>query len=141
MPNNRGLKRDERVASLARTVVVRDIDALMQIAAADDPLSIVCTSSPGNLVQRATRSGHRVLIPHSRGEGLTGTLKIPRLSRQAAECELKAMGLPSHRAHELAVLARRSLLALRRRLAANAAIARPAWASSDIGRSYYQSSF
>lgn len=126
---------DARAAVLARTVVARDADALIQIAAVDEPLRIVTTFSAGDLAQRATRRGHRVLLPRSRGEGVTGTLDVPRLQRDAAERELKAMGLPDDRARELAGLARRSFLALRRRLAVSASVNRPAWARPDIGPS------
>lgn len=124
---------DERSAMLARSVVVHDSDALIQVAATDESLRIVTTFSPGDLAQRATRRGHRVLIPRSPGEGVTGTLEVPRLHREAAEREFKAMGIPEDRARELAGLARRSLLALRRRLATSAAVVRPVWASPEIG--------
>jgi hypothetical protein len=129
------LPEEERVAVLSRTVVIRDVDALLQVAAADESLRIVTTFSPGDLVHRATRRGHRVLIPRSPGEGVTGTLHIARLHRDAAEQELKVMGLPDDRARDLAGLARRSLMALRRRLATSAAVSRPAWATPDIGPS------
>lgn len=124
------LPEGERAAVLARTVVARGIDALIQIAAADEPLRIVTTFSPGDIAHRATCRGHRVLIPRSAGEGVTGTLEVPRLHRDAAERELKAMGLPDDRARELAGLARRSLVGRRRgaghhmRLATNVAEAR-----------------
>lgn len=127
------LPEDERVAVLARSVVVRDADALIQLAAADESLRILTAFSPGDLAQRATRGGHRVLIPRSPGEGVTGTLHVPRLHREAAERELTAMGLPQDRSRELAGLARRSLLALRRRLATSAAVVRPPWASPAVG--------
>jgi hypothetical protein len=129
------LPEGECAAVLARTVVVRDADALIQIAAADEPLRIVTTFSPGDIAHRATRRGHRVLIPRSPGEGVTGTIEIPRLHREAAEHELKAMGLPDDRSRELAGLARRSLMALRRRLATSAAVGRPAWATPEVGPS------
>ncbi len=127
------LTEDERAAVVARSVVVRDADALIQVAAGDESLRIVTTFSPGDLAQRATRRGHRVLIPRSPGEGVTGTVKVPRLHRDAAERELKAMGLPQDRSRELSGLARRSLLALRRRLAKSAAVVRPPWASPTVG--------
>lgn len=129
------LPEDESAAVLARTIVVRTPDALAQIASAGEPLCIVTTFSPGDMAQRATRCGHRVLIPRSPGEGVTTTIAVPRLHRDAAERELKAMGLADDRARELAGLARRSLLALRRRLASSAAVSRPAWASRDVAPS------
>ena len=125
----------ERVSVLSRTVVVRDVDALVQVAAADEPLRIVATFSPGDVAHRATRRGHRVLIPRSPGEGVTGTLRIPKLHRDAAERELREMGLTEDRARDLAGLARRSLMALRRRLATSAAVSRPVWAGPEIGPS------
>jgi hypothetical protein len=129
------LPEGERAAVLSRTVVVRDVDALLQVAAADEPIRIVTTFSPGDVVQRATRRGHRVLIPRSPGEGVTDTLEIPRLSRDGAERELKAMDLPDDRARDLAGVARRSLMALRRRLATSAAVSRPDWAAPEVGPS------
>lgn len=129
------LPENERIAVLARTVVVRDADALVQIAASDEPLRIVTTFSPGDLAQRATRRGHRVLIPRSAGEGVTGTLKVPRLHRDAAERELKAMGMNNDRARDLAGVARRSLLALRRSLAVSASVSQPAWATPAVAPS------
>jgi hypothetical protein len=129
------LPEGERAAVLSRTVVVRDIDALVQVAAADEPLRIVTTFSPGDVALRATRRGHRVLIPRSPGEGVTGTLEVPRLHRNAVERELQAMGLPDDRARDLAGLARRSLMALRRQLATSATVSRPVWASPEVGPS------
>lgn len=129
------LPEGERAAVLSRTVVVRDVDALLQVAAADQPLRIVMTFSPGDVVHRATRQGHRVLIPRNRGEGVTGTLEIPRVHRDAAQRELEAMGLAHDRARDLAGVARRSLMTLRRRLAASAAVSRPAWAAPEVGSS------
>jgi hypothetical protein len=127
------LPADDGAAVLSRTVVVRDVDALMQVAASEVPLCIVTTFSPGDAAHRATRRGHRVLIPRSPGEGFAGTLVVPRLHRRAAEEALKTMGVSEDRARELAVLARRSVQTLRRRLAASAALSRPAWASPDRG--------
>lgn len=129
------LPADERAAVLARTVVVRDADALVQVANSEASLRIVTTFSPGDAANRATRRGHRVLIPRSPGEGVAGTLEVPRLHRRRAEEVLKAMGLSDERARELSTLARRSVMSLRRRLATSAAVSRPAWASPDVGPS------
>jgi hypothetical protein len=129
------LPADQRAAALARTVVVRDVDALVQVAASEAPLCIVTTFSPGDSANRATRRGHRVLIPRSPGEGGAGTLQVPRLHRRKAEEALKAMGVADDRARELSILARRGVMPLRRRLATSAAVSRPAWASPDVGPS------
>lgn len=125
----------DRAAVLSRTVVVRDVEALVQVAASDAPLRIVTTFSPGDAAHRAARRGHRVLIPRSPGEGIAGTLNVPRLHRRAAEEALKAMGVSEDRSRDLSVLARRSVTSLRRRLATSAAVNRPAWATPDVGPS------
>ncbi len=124
---------EERVAALARTVLVHDADALTQLAGSGEPLVIVCGFAPGDLAQRAVRAGHRVLIPRVRGEGVTGTLNVPRPHREAATSALEVMGLSHDRARELGGLARRSMLALRRRLATSAAVGQPAWAGPEVG--------
>lgn len=129
------LPADDRAAVLSRSVVVHDVDALVQVAASETPLRIVSTFSPGDAVNRATRRGHRVLVPRSPGEGVAGTLHVPRLHRRSAEEALKAMGVSNDRARELSLLARRSLMSLRRRLATSAAVSRPAWASPSVGPS------
>ncbi len=129
------LPSDERAVVLSRTVVVRDVDALVQVAASPAPLHIVTTFSPGDAANRATRRGHRVLIPRSPGEGIAGTVHVPRLHRRKAEEALKAMGVTDDRARDFSILARRSLLSLRRRLATSAVVSRPGWASPDIGPS------
>jgi hypothetical protein len=125
----------DRVAVLSRTVVVRDVDALLQVAASDTPLRIVTTFNPGDAAHRATRRGHRVLIPRNPGEGVAGTIEVPRLHRHAAEEALKAMGVSEDRARDLSLVARRSVMSLRRRLATSAAVSRPAWAATDVGPS------
>jgi hypothetical protein len=129
------LPETERIAVLSRTVVVRDTDALVQIAAVGEPLCIVTMFSPGDVAHRATRNGHRVLIPRRLGEGVAETLEVPRLHRGSAERELETMGLTAARARELAGIARRSLMALRRQLATSAAVSRPTWAAPDVGPS------
>lgn len=124
---------EERIAVLARTVLARDADALTQLAGSGEPVVIVCGFAPGDLALRAVRGGHRVLIPRVRGEGVTGTLTLPRPHREAASNALEAMGLAHDRARDLGGLARRSVLALRRRLATSAAVGQPAWASPEVG--------
>lgn len=125
----------ERVALLARTVLVRDADAFTYLAATDAALTIVAAFPAGDLAQRAVRQGHRVLLALAPGTGVTATLTVPRPHREAAAQALEAMGLPHDRARELGGLARRSMLALRRRLATSASVIRPAWAAPEAGPS------
>ena len=59
---------------------------------------------------------------------------LQRLSRQASEEALQAMGLGQGRASSLASLAHHSLLSLRRQLSQNPEVQQPAWASPDKAR-------
>jgi hypothetical protein len=54
---------DERGMVLSRTVVVSNADAFVQLSAAAAPLILVVAYAAGNEVQRATRAGHRVILP------------------------------------------------------------------------------
>lgn len=122
------LPAEERVAHLARAVVVRDHAAWQQLAASDEPLVLIPMFDEREASARAVGQGHHVLIPIGKDESESASVMIPRLHRQDAKEALMAMGLPDQRAEDLATLARRSMRALRRKLAFNPEVQRPAWA-------------
>lgn len=125
------LPEDGRAPILARTVVVTSVDAFTQLATSTEPLVLVAKYAAGSEVQRATRAGHRVVIPTgpTPGAAATNQIIIPRVRRHDAEAALTAMKLSARRARDLAGVARRSMLTLRRRLATNPALETPAWAT------------
>jgi hypothetical protein len=129
---------DRRVPILARTVVVSTLDAFVQLSACSEPLILVPTYPAGTEIQRATRNGHRVVCPAGPapvGVAPSGHMTIPRVDRREAESALIAIGLPEDRARELARVARRSMLTLRRRLATNPSLRLPDWATPEFGPS------
>jgi len=128
----------ERTQILARAVVVSNADAFGQLASSTESLVLVVAYAAGNEIQRATRSGHRVLLPTGPVPGVEPSpshILVPRVNRGEAETTLRAMGVPADRARQLGGVARRSMLTLRRRLAANPSLQVPRWADPAFGRS------
>lgn len=128
------LSAEERVAHLARAVIVRDRAAWQQLIASDESLILVPMFDEREAVARAVGNGHHVLIPMGKDETESASVMIPRLHRRDAKDALTAMGLADGRAEELATLARRSMRALRRKLALNPEVQRPAWAKPAEAR-------
>ncbi len=106
---------EERVAYLSRAVVVHDISAWYRLAGLDEPLVMVPLCDSKDAIPRATRKGHRVLVPLGLADSATATtVTVPRLSRDEAAKALIACQVPDEQARELATQARRSLASFRR---------------------------
>jgi hypothetical protein len=115
---------------VSRCLVVEDISAWRQLIASSESLILIPNFSKRETVARAVQSGHHVLIPLGRSDAeLPPTINVPRLHRANAKQALLGMGISEDRAEELATLARRSFLALKRKLAINAAVQSPIWAA------------
>jgi len=126
---------EEKESALSRAIVVEDATAWDLLVLCDSPLILVPTFSDRRMVAQAIRKGHHILIPLDRSEPDIGKpLSLPRLRRTEAEKALIAMGLPEARARDLASLARRSLGALRRKLAVNSSILVPEWSKPEGAR-------
>ena len=127
-----GLAEDRRLYCVARAAVVSSASAWNQLSAWEAPLLLVPMFDERETVATAIHREHHVLVPLGRGDpSSAGTVEIPRLRREAAAAALLEMGLPRVRAEELATLARRSLMSLRRRLAIIPEVQRPHWAGAD----------
>lgn len=130
------LPEDEQRAYLSRAVVVRSEGAWDQVAARTGPLILVTDFDSTTAVGHAVRAGHRVLVPLGRSDSAyPNTVTVPPLSRDGVEAALVAAGLPEERARDLAALARRSLTAFRRKLAASPETQQPVWARAEHGPS------
>lgn len=125
------LPEDDHGALKSRSVIVREDRAWQQLLDSQSPLLLVPLFDTPD-VAGALRRGHSVLVPLGAGdpEG-TGETVVARLPRQAARHALFQMGVHEHRAWELAGLARRSLTALRRQLAAVPIVRTPLWAMPE----------
>jgi len=124
----------ERDALFTCTLIVYSADAWSQMVLSTQPLVLLPTFAPVEVVQ-ATRRGHHVLVPVGRETAeASGMVILQQPARPAAEAALVAMGVPQERASSLAAIAHRSLLSLRRQLAVNPALQQPAWATREQAR-------
>lgn len=122
---------------LARALVVHTLEAWNSLVTPgrSELLLVPLFESSTPFVGRARRFGHRVLIPTRQGDSPNGfTVQVPKLVVDDAARALVSVGLPENRARELARLARRSLLSLRRELAEHAEAPRPDWARPENTR-------
>jgi hypothetical protein len=127
-----GLPLEVRDRFLARAVIAHDLAAWNHLSASAETLLLVPMFEERDMTAGAVRHGHHVLVPLGRGDaGSPETVELPRRGREAAQGALVAMGLPEAHASELATLARRSLMSLRRRLAINPGVQRPRWAGAE----------
>lgn len=128
----------EAVASCA--LVILDEEGWRHAIGSDRGLVLI-PAFPTAAIGRDAAERHRILVPLGREAALRdGAIELPRLSRQGAEEALRKMGeadteearrranLPQT-SPELARIARRSLLCLRRRLALSPELQQPTWAS------------
>ncbi len=114
-------------------MIVSGADAWSQIILTPQPLILIPMFTPIEAAS-ATRRGHHVLVPVGPEIAETcGMVVLPQLARRPVEAELSEMGV-SQEAADLAALAHRSLVALRRRLAVSPALQQPAWAERGQAR-------
>jgi hypothetical protein len=122
---------DRRTDVLAKTVIVDDVDSWRQLRRFAAPLVLVPTFTPDD----AGSAGlHTLIVPVDRSTTSRNALSLPRIRREPAERLLKEMGLGDDKARDLATLARRSLPALRRRLASSPVSTTPSWATPGPAR-------
>ncbi len=126
---------EERERAFSTCLVAENTQAWRRLAASSESLILIPNFSEREAVARAVQDGHHVLIPLGKADAeLPQTLTIARLHRANAKQALLNMGISEERADELATLARRSFLALKRKLAINAAVQSPAWAAPSEAR-------
>lgn len=124
------LDEGERAKIEARAVMVEDASSWRRLAQSPEPLIIITKINEPEGVGRAIRRGHHVFVPLG-GVGAPGAYTLPRVVRYEAERALRLMGLSEVQSRSLATLARRSLSALRRKLAIAPGLQCPTWARPD----------
>jgi hypothetical protein len=125
-------------ATRARAVVVYDANAWRRLTAGPQPLILLPLFEAGELVASATRAGHAVIVPLGESDVSDDALELPRISRrEAADALTAALGdrIERRMADDYAALGRRSMMALRRRIALSVNVQQPSWASPVNGRS------
>lgn len=126
---------EERVLWLSRIIIVNNLDTWNHLCAAQTKLFLVPTFNPGNQIGRANLSGHSAFIPLGRDDSSSQTtLELNRQHVSQIKEALLGLGLKDERALSLATIARRSLMALRRKIAINPELHEPAWARPEHAR-------
>lgn len=122
--------------AIARVVIVDEPSAWRRMVVARTRLILIPTFDIGDEVAAATRAGHAVLIPLGEGDvEVASTLTLPPISRSGGAAAMVAAGETSEeRARDSAGIARRSMTALRRRLAVATSLQHPAWARPAVAR-------
>ena len=129
------LPEDVRDHYIAKCVVVENLIAWRRLTASETNLILIPNFEDRSSVTNATRQGHHVFVPLGKADtSASQTIIVPRLHREEAKKELLNLGVPKDKADYLATLARRSLLALRRKLAIAPEVQCPAWASPANAR-------
>ena len=113
-------------ALLARALVINDTAGWDWAVNAVGSL-ILIPRFPDPNSSRAVRHGKRVLIPVGREDGSPDDLVFPRLRRDILKSSLLRIGLDERNADDLAARGRASLTSLRRSLAVDKGLVRPAW--------------
>ncbi|HQU90888.1 MAG TPA: hypothetical protein PLK77_01250 [Pyrinomonadaceae bacterium] len=130
------LSEDERDYHLRRCIASENVLSWRHLTASPTPLLLAVNSDDRLSVSCALNNGHHVLIPLGKADPTYGQgVSIPRPHRADLETALANAGVARDTAAELATLGRRSLLALRRKLASVPDIKYPLWAAPNEARS------
>jgi hypothetical protein len=108
-----------------RTLFVDSVESMAQLMGQNQPLVLV-VPDPSWLSSVAIRAPHTVIVAALPGQ--TGAPDVPAVDSEAVARYLAGAGAPDERARSWGLLARRSLLALRRALAINPVQLTPEWA-------------
>ena len=128
-----GLEPEERANVLERALVINCETSWQQLIDSPDPLILIVELGEPEGIGTAIQNGHHVFVPCDRVNSDRENL-LSRIVHDAAEKALQGMGLNRKRSHSYATLARRSLSALRRKLAIAKNIQQPAWAKPNEAR-------
>lgn len=115
----------------SRTVVVDDLAALRRLAGHQRPLVLIL-SDPALANDLAPDNKHQVIVPLAESHDVD--LRLGRLDAAKVASALVDLGQSQRDSDQGGRLARRSLTALRRKLAVNPALHRPPWAAPPTSR-------
>jgi hypothetical protein len=126
---------EERILWLSRVLLVDDLETLNQLSTFENKLIVVPRFNPANNVGRAIQNGHSVLVPLGKGDSSSqATIELPRQHVGQIKEALLGLVLKEERAQSLAALARRSLMAFRRKLATHPELHEPIWSQPEHAR-------
>jgi len=118
---------------LSRIAFVDDVETWRALQLQKDRPLVLVPISRDVIKEASTNSPHNVIVPVIRGTH--ADFEVPAIDAAAArEVLAEVESIDDDRADELARLARRSLVALRRRLAIKPELHSPPWADVPVGR-------
>jgi hypothetical protein len=131
--------------AIARAVVVKEESAWRRLIATRMPLILIALFDAGDETMAGVRAGHAIVVPLGEGDvARRDAILLPPVAVGAASEALltelqtveneKATSRARDRADEWARLARRSMTALRRRIARSSTLRTPEWATPAIAR-------
>lgn len=130
----RTLGDDDDSPDQKQVIVVSGRSFWSMLLPATQPL-VLAPTFPEPDVPAALRRSHHVVIPLGRQETPGGiVIDVPRVRRDPAKEALERAGVDHDGLNDLATLARRSLLVLRRHLAHDPALSTPPWAELPEAR-------
>ncbi|RIK66071.1 MAG: hypothetical protein DCC65_10630 [Planctomycetota bacterium] len=119
----------QQLEILSRTVIAKDISAWNRLAASDNRIILIQDFESTTAIGRAAQRGHSAVLLLGRADATSpNAIEIPRIKAEDAKEAVLDMGVEKEKAGDLAVLARRSLMSLRRKLAMAPQIIQPQWA-------------
>lgn len=124
----KGLPAGESEKLLNKATVVESLAAWRSLILSRNPLIVIPMFDSRGEIISAVQNGHHVFVPLGGDEPAVDSLELGRLRVDGAVTILSRMGIPNNKTGELALLARRSLLSLRRRLAVVKDVHVPPWA-------------
>lgn len=111
----------------SRTAFVDDVQSWRRLVARRHPLVLVAANE-AVAAEAAASNTHHIIVPVVGGSA-PADIELPAIDAAAAAAALTTAGMTDRReADEVGRLARRSLIAMRRRLATNPELHQPAWA-------------
>jgi hypothetical protein len=124
------LEEIESTGILSRAIIIDCETSWQHLITSSDPLVLIAVMEEVEGIGQAIKNGHHVFRPSGRMSSTQNNL-LPRIVRGAARQALKDMGFSEDKASHFASIARRSLSALRRKLALAPNIKQPAWAKPN----------
>jgi len=115
---------------------VRDYSAWYRLTAFDDSLILLPLFDSRDVIARALRNGHHVILPLGRADSAAATtISIPRLPREEVEKYLISHEYTEDQARKLALTEYRSFTSFRRQLAISPEVQQPEWILPEHARS------
>lgn len=118
---------------LTKSLFVKSDQSLLQLTNFGEELYLICSGISSEVISSAERSGHKIILPVRFGNRKNSPkthIKLPKIPFDETRKRLRQVGFDEKRSIDLAVLARRSYLAFKRKLSKIPEV-KPSWANQE----------